>query len=277
MQQRRFLAVLALTVLLLQPRAAAASEDPARFGVFQTAVRLAPGEYLLGPFHFSAGVFRWLQAGTYVLPWLAGVPSIYLKSPVYTGKDWFAAFQLTWIRVDLGKLSQKLGGEHQDALFHIVPLELSLSREFEGPLLLSFALQYNQVLLKGAYDDSDFKGAVAGSNSQLLAGIEYFLGRHWVLVSRIRMLLKMKAEGSSTVTYDLDPYTTMEVHAGASSKDIPGMKFPKIWFASSAIRYTAGVFNLEFGLGYGNWNVPGVNFMVADKKVMPELDLYFRW
>ena len=36
-------------------------------------------------------------------------------------------------------------------------------------------------------------------------------------------------------------------------------------------------FNLRAGLGYGNFNVGGVNFVFPRKTLVPELDLYWRW
>jgi len=34
-------------------------------------------------------------------------------------------------------------------------------------------------------------------------------------------------------------------------------------------------FNLELGLGYGNFNVPGVNFMINRRTLIPTLDMYW--
>lgn len=34
-------------------------------------------------------------------------------------------------------------------------------------------------------------------------------------------------------------------------------------------------FNLELGLGYGHFNIPGVNFMINRRTLIPTFDLYW--
>jgi hypothetical protein len=35
------------------------------------------------------------------------------------------------------------------------------------------------------------------------------------------------------------------------------------------------VFNLRLGVGYGKYNIPLVNFVVPERTLIPEADLYF--
>ena len=44
-----------------------------------------------------------------------------------------------------------------------------------------------------------------------------------------------------------------------------------------ALHFGWETLNLRLGLGYGNWSIPGLNFVVPARTVIPEFDFYALW
>jgi hypothetical protein len=269
--------VVALGCLLLAPAPARAYHEGRHANIFQTGHALHAGEWLLGPLRVGYGAFDWLSVSTYTVPWLLGVPSLGLKSRFWANQEFSLAASISWVKLDLNKLGPKLGGEAQDVVFKVVPLELAASWHLGSVWVLSAAFQHNQVAVEGNYDEDGFNGAAGSTNTQWVATGEYRLNKSWAFLLRFRQLLAMKVSGTSITTVHPDGFTSIQIHASGGSDDLAGMKFPSIWSLTPAIHYSSRYFNLEGGVVVGNWNLPLVNFMLPTRTVVPELDLYWRF
>ncbi len=256
----------------LFPGKAVAFHSDQQHLIDQTGYSLNKGEWILGAFRFGYAFFDFLQLETYTLPWLLKAPNFTLKSTVWSNDLWAVALRVHFTHVDF----EKVNWVDVPARLNIIPLEAAASYRITPDFKVSLALQYNQILTEGEYDEAELKGAVANTNSQAVMTLELRLHRRWALTLRGRMLLAMDTSGNARTIRQVDPYTTVTIYA-KSDLNLQNLAFPKVWSVVPGVAYSGSVFAFEFGLGYGNYNVPGVNFVVPDKSIVPEFDLYWRW
>ena len=69
----------------------------------------------------------------------------------------------------------------------------------------------------------------------------------------------------------------MTIHGGGSVKELADMGFPQTFNLVPGVAYSGNTFNIEAGLGYGSFNLPGVNFMIPTRSVVPYFDMYWRF
>ncbi len=158
-----------------------------------------------------------------------------------------------------------------------IPLEVWGSRWVASRLALSAGLVYTAISIQGQYDETSLKGAAGSSNLQAALTFQLRLGRQVALYVKSRHLLYLGADVQARSVRQIDPYTQLEIVGSASSADVAGLSFPNTFSLVPGIAWSRKVFNLLFGLGYGNWSLPLLNFVVPAKSVVVELDLYWRW
>lgn len=101
------------------------------------------------------------------------------------------------------------------------------------------------------------------------------LSTHWLdmagsLCDRVVIL---QLDASTHFTAHPDAYTTVEVVADAQDDSV--VNFRGAFSIVPSFAWSWQTFNLELGLGYGNFNVPGVNFMINRRTLIPTFDMYW--
>jgi hypothetical protein len=237
-----------------------------------TAYTLKKKDVRLGLWKAQYGIFDPLTAGTYVWPWLLRISNLELKCRFYESGPWAFAASTGFFYFDTKHL--KKAGDAGDARIADVPFEIDGSYRFESPYTLSVGLVWTEVLVDGTVNQSVFQGAGQGaiSNFQLTSTFELRISEVTALVFHARSLVFQRARAAADAVTHPDAFTTVEIHAtgrtnaldyrGAGSFTVSG-----VWSWKT--------FNLRAGIGYGNYNVPGLNFVIGNRILYPELDLYW--
>jgi hypothetical protein len=272
----RLSAALALAaVLLLHASSALALHDADTHPLDSTAYTLRDGEFKLGVLDFGYGLFDWCTLDTYYMAWLLKVSNLSARFRIWGDRDWTVSAKTGFFYLDL----QKLNKDASPVTFKIVPTELMASWRFASSLELSFGGVYTPIIVSGEGEEQDIQGAAGYSNVQALLALQWSLSQRWALVVRSRHLLQMQMDASAKAAYtvQVDDHTTVDVHGAAAAGDVLDMGFPSTFSVVPGVLYSSDVFNIEAGLGYGNMNVLGINFVSPTKSVVPLFDMYWRW
>jgi hypothetical protein len=217
-----------------------------------------------------------VSIGTYTWPWLVGVPSLQLKWRFLSLGAWHFAGEVGVVRLDTSNF-----GENDSAdppVFSVTTGTLSQTLEFNASHQLSNNLVLTGVRAKGSVTNDTLRGAGEGAftNLQYVGAYEYRVSRTLAIVITGRYQLLAVLGGNFNTTVEPDAFTTIELAARASDDTV--LNFDYLFSVVPSLNWSWDTFNLRLGLGYGNFNVPGVNFMVGDQKdkiVIPELDLFW--
>jgi len=129
--------------------------------------------------------------------------------------------------------------------------------------------------MQGTLEEDALEGAAAVSNLQFVSTFEVRWTKSAAIVLRTRYLA-YQWQPSASAVYVLHPddYTTVEVHGAA---ELQALDVKNAYSVVPGLAFSWKTFNLRVGLGYGNFNVGGVNFVFPRKTLVPELDMYWRW
>ncbi len=254
------------------PQNALAYHDDEQRVIIDTAYTLGEDEWRLGIWRLDYGLWDDIYLGTHILPWIVAMANLHAKYRFLSVDrfDLAAGIGLYWL--DLGKtryLADLLKETDSDARFVILPAEIAGTYRFDEDLSLTLAPVFTAVALTGTYHADEFEGAGAVTNLQLTATLQQRLGRVVALVAHARFLAYQYLKASGKV--QLDDYTTAELHAGAD------IDVQNAWSLTLCSVFSWQTFNFRIGLGYGNYNIPGVNFVIPVRIPYPELDLYWRF
>jgi len=61
----------------------------------------------------------------------------------------------------------------------------------------------------------------------------------------------------------------------AAARDDSTLNFRNAFSIVPGLAWSWSSFNLRIGVGYGNYNVPGVNFMIEQRTPIPQFDLFW--
>jgi len=273
-RRRHLAALVALAAFLaLRPAPARAFHDEREHVVDYTAHTMAAGDLRVGVWDVGWAPWGWLTLDTYTWPWLKKIANASAKFRIWGDDAWTLGAKLGFLTVNLHDLSS----EADPVRFHVIPVEVAVSRRFGPEWELSVAGVYTPIVQKGTYDASAFHGAAGYTNTQLTLALEWRLNERWALFVRSRHLVKLQVSGKVVTTVTVDPYTSIETQASGASGDLAGMGFPQTFQVVPGFAWSRAVFNLEVGLGYGHVHVPGVNVFVPVRWLAPQLDVYWRW
>ena len=257
-------------MVALSAPAEAYHTDRDRLG-YGTAYTLGKRTLALGPFAAEYGLFDHLDVGTYILPWAVRVGNLGVKWEFPITDRLSIAPQLYWFRLDVQKLTKK----SPPLVISVVPLDLTGSYRANDATTVSLGLVYTYIRLAGTFDQQALQGAAAVSNLQLVATGEYRWTKSTALLLRLRYLAhQWQPTASASFVLHPDDYTTVQLY-GVGRLD--ALNVQNAWSLIPGVAWSWTTFNLRLGLGYGNFNVPGVNFVMPRKMICPELDLYWRW
>ena len=84
---------------------------------------------------------------------------------------------------------------------------------------------------------------------------------------------RQHARAQVATTLTLDAFTELDVRTAGETNalDVEGS-----WALVPGFLFSLGRTHLRVGLGYGNYNVPGVNFVLPKPRLYPMLDLFWR-
>jgi hypothetical protein len=272
---RRLTVPLLLLSTLLASRAAAYHSERQR-GISGTAFALHRDEWEVGLFSVDYGLFEQLQLGTYTVPWLAVIPNLQLKLTLFRNDRWAVALRPGMYYADLS-LPRKLygvGPEDTTIKLWLFPIEGYVSVVLAPRFTLTASGVYTAVTGSGHYDPQDFEGTAAASNAQVGLGLEWRVNQVTALTFQARLVAFQQAGGVGSINVDLDSATTADVKAKGSPTFVDANKGYSV--AVSAL-FSWSSFNLRVGMGYGNYNVPGMNLVVPKRLPFPIFDLFWRF
>lgn len=257
-------------VLAVVPSTALADHTREERIVDQTAYTLPAGRFQIGLLRQLWGPLDWLMVGTYAVPWFFRIVNAHAKLRIL-GEDPLAlAVQVGFVRAEPRFLEEKSG----NAIVTAVPIEVFLSWRIDDRFTFSPGAAYAAIDVDGRYDPAELEGVLAVSNGQLTGAFEVRLTTTTAFVLHGRYLVFQDLSGRASSTFEPDRFTTVQVDAVGSS-DALDFTFAGSVFAS--VVFSWEVVNLRLGLGYGNFNVPGINLVVPDARPLPDLDLYVRF
>lgn len=230
-----------------------------------------PKNFRLGLYKASATIADRVVLGTYLWPWLARTASAFGKLRFLSLGPTEWAVAAGFFHLDTAAFD---GTGPNAPVFSVGTATLIGTLEL-GDHQLSNSVIGTAVRLKGEVDEDTLGGAgEAGlSNLQYVLAYQYRLSRTLALVVTGRYLLLQVLAGQTRFTSRPDAYTSIEVVAAAS--DERTLNFRYALSVVPALAWSWQSFNLRVGLGYGNFNLPGVNFMLEQRTLIPELDLYW--
>jgi hypothetical protein len=244
--------------------------DKQRLG-YGTAYTLGKRTIALGPFTAQYGLFDHFDVGTYVLPWFVRVGNLGVKWQLPVTDTVDVAPQLYSFRLDV----QKLNADSPPLVIGAVPFDVTASWRASKDHTLSLSAVYTWIHLQGTFDQEALEGAAAVSNFQIVSTWEYRWTRVTALLLRLRYLAhQWQPTASASYVLHPDEYTTVEVYGDAR---LDALDVRHAWSLIPGAAWSWETFNLRVGLGYGNYNVPGVNFVLPRKTLCPELDVFWRW
>lgn len=238
-----------------------------------TAYTMRNSSLRLGLFKLSYGVWDSFMVGTYTVPWVAALANLQLKWRYLQSEKWAAAVELGAARLDVKRL-KAFEDEPGDAIISVGTFEPSVSYRFDDRFTLSGSLPYSKISVDGTIDTEAFDGALRGAvdNLQVTATFEWRWTRVTALVVHSRYLVFQRVYGDGSATLHPDEYTTVRIDADAQSSDLD---FRNAWSVVPSLAFSWAKFNLRLGIGYGNWSIPPVNFVLPKKTVVPDLDVYW--
>ncbi len=264
-----------LTVLSVSGDAAAYHSDRKR-NVAGTAYMLQQREWQVGLFRVDYGALDKLQPGTYLVPWIFLFPNVQLKMMVFQNARWTVSIRPGFFYADLS-LPRKLyglGSEDTDIKLWVIPLEGYVSLAIRQRFTLTMAGVYTGVAGKGSYNPDDYEGTAAAANAQVGLGLIWRINQISALNFQARYVAFQSATGVGSVTVRVDGVTTADVEArGTANAADASNGFSFSAYAHFSFRYL----NLKIGVGYGNYNIPGMNLVIPKRYPFPVFDLYWRF
>lgn len=238
----------------------------------ESAYTMEGGSLRAGLFKLQYGALDFAMLGTYTLPWAMLAATVHGKVRVLQIDPVAVALQAGFAYFDSSRLSW-LDDEAGDATITVLPLEAFVSYRMTD-ITLSSSVAYTEVAVDGALAIDAFDGAIQGAtdNLQLTATGEFRISKVIAVLVNLRWLVLQRVLGSADATVYPDDFTTVAVHSGVTSDEFQaGGGFSVV----PAVHFSWGTFNLRAGLGYGNYNVPLVNFVLPQRTLIPDFDLFF--
>lgn len=264
-------AAAALLVLARSGAAAAYHSDDDHITDDTAWTLKGPKNFRLGLYKASATIADRVVLGTYLWPWLARAGNAFAKWRFLSIGPWHWAAEAGFFHLDTASFD---GTGPNAPIFTIGTATLVNSLEL-GDHQISNNLIGTAVKLEGEVDADTLAGTAEGglSNLQYVAAYQYRVSRTFALVVTGRYQIFQVLGGQTSVTSSPDEYTSVELVAAASDDHV--VNFRQALSVVPAVAWSWQNFNLRLGLGYGNFNVPGINFMLEQRTLIPELDLYW--
>jgi hypothetical protein len=270
---RFVLGAVACALGLLYPSAAAAYHSKEQRITDESAYTLRRNDFRFGLWKAQYGIIDSVMVGTYIWPWAFRMSNLHAKWRYWQNETWALSVFAGIYHLDT-KNFQDLEKDSGNATITVFPFELAASYRFDDRYTLSVAPIWTTVAIKGNLADDDLKGAGEGAvnNFQLTATFEWRVSKVTAFLFHGRYLVAQTAHARGDVVLRPDEFTTIEVHAAGATDEI---NFRRAGSLTVSSVFSWETFNFRFGVVMGNYNVPGVNFVIGDPLLVPELDLYW--
>jgi hypothetical protein len=235
-----------------------------------SAYTLQRYEWRISIWRLDFGLFEDIDVGTYIWPWVFKAPNLHAKWDFLHLGDWTFAAGLGFARLD----SSSIDKDVTPFELNIIPFELMGSWRAGDSVTLSLGGVYTKVGVKGSGGESELKGAAAVTNLQLVTTLEWRWSQVTAWTTHFRYLAYQDTSAAATITFQPDPYTKVDFLA-AGGTDVLDVK--NAWSVVSGFFWSWDWFNLRLAVAYGHWSVPAVNFVLPERFVIPELDVYLRF
>jgi hypothetical protein len=111
-------------------------------------------------------------------------------------------------------------------------------------------------------------------NLQTILGLHWMLSRSWALYAQSQHLVVQTAGARIDVTLTIDEKTTAHLVAEGESDAVDFGGANSLLVGGI---YSGESFNMRAGIGGGNWSLPVINFVVPNKGLILDLDIYWRF
>jgi hypothetical protein len=201
------------------------------------------------------------------------VPNLHFKWRYYQGSKLSLSARLGYFGFDTKHL-ETLDEQRTHARLAVVPFDLAGTWRIDKRASMSLDLVWTGVFIEGTADQETLQGAFQGAatNLQTLYTLELRVSRVTALLLQPRFLSVQVTRLQGNVVLRPDEFTTIEIYGAQRSDEL---SFRGAYSLTLSALFSWSRFNLRLGLGYGNYNVPGINFMLPERSLFPELDLYF--
>lgn len=266
----RTAALTTVVAMVLGTRAASADDRI----LDDTAYTVPPGKIRAGLWKLQYGVANLpgLEVGTYLLPyatWAFGVRSanVQARYQLIRSERWA-------ITAGAGLTYADLTGLDVDAKVWIVPTQLLAAVRVTSRLSLGAGVMYTRMTGEASYNEDEageFRGAVAVDNAQAWLSLMFKLSTGWSLYLESRGIAATEAAAQGDARVIVDDRTTVDVvvTGKASIDELKGAS------SLAVLQWSGQRFRLRVGVGYGNFNLPIVNFILPEPTLYPELDLFW--
>lgn len=265
---------IALGAALLCPGRADAFHTPRRHITDGTAYTLRGNQVRVGLWKAQYGVGDSVMIGTYVLPWVILAPNAHIKWRFWQNEQLAFSFGVGFLYEDTETPSW-VADEFGPAQILSVPLQVAGSWRFDDRFTLSLSPIWTLVRVEGTLDTDDLEGAGRGAsdNFQTVTNLEWRLSRVTAFSAQWRFVILQREALSGGATSTPDEFTVVDASAAGDDD----YEFSGAYSVTLSAIFSWRIFNLRLGVGYGNYNIAPVNFVVPEKKVFPELDVYWIW
>ena len=276
---RVILALLCLCGALLTPRSAWSfhTEDDRQTDF--SAFTLRKSQLRLGLFQQEAGIANWWSIGTYTAPWLL-IPftgafngSVYTKIKFIDLNGFAASARVNYFIFNLRNFN---AGNFEDGKFHasVLPISGTVSYVINPVWTQSFDATWVETFAHGSggvKENSAVFGAGLQRTLQLTLSSEVRLSRILALNFLARYVPWAQAVSFSSDATAPDG-TQVWVEGEVEAADLRNS-----WMMQVGTTFSWARFNLQLGLGYGDFFVPGIRFVGVNKAPIPDLDFFFRF
>ncbi|HXS16129.1 MAG TPA: hypothetical protein VN764_03015 [Polyangiaceae bacterium] len=277
--RRQSIAWLCLWGALLVPRTARSfhTEDDRQTDF--SAFTLRRNQLRLGLFQQEAGIANWWTIGTYTAPWLM-IPftgafngSIYTKLKFVDLHGFAASLRANYFIFNLRDVS---AGDLEDGNFHasVLPLSATASYVVNPVWTQSLDVTWVETIAHGSggvKENSAVFGAGLQRTLQLTASAELRLSRIVAL-----NLLARYVPWAQAVSFSSDSTAADGTRVWVEG-EIAGEDLRNSWMLQMGTTFSWARFNLQLGIGYGDFFVPGIRFVGASKAPIPDFDFFFRF
>jgi hypothetical protein len=238
-----------------------------------TAYTLRHGDVRLGLWKLEYAPWEPFYFGSYQWPWLLSISNLHMKWRLWHDEDWAFAWGTGFYHFDTKNL-KRVDHDTGNAQIDVAPLELTASYRFSPKYGLSLSSLFTSVRLKGQLTREALKGAGNGAvnNYQLVSAFEWRYTRVTAFVATARYLVFQRVTANADVELHPDAYTTVAIHYSGQSDAVDFRGAGSLELSAVMSWQT---FNLRLGYGYGNYNVPGVNFVIGRKTFFPDFDMFW--
>ena len=270
---RKACALFVFFLLATPSRPAAAFHTPEQPITDDTAYTLPRHQVRLGIWKAEYGIVAPLSAGTYIWPWLLAISNLHAKLRLYQGDAFTIAVSAGFFHFDTKSL-RHVDATASRATVDVVPYDVLMSYRFDDRYTLSLDSVFTNVKVDGKLRRTDFQSAGAGAvnNYQLNTTFEWRYTRVTAFVANLRYLVFQRTSANLDWESHPDRYTTVVIRGSAQSEALDFHGAASLTLSSvMSWKY----FNLRLGLGYGHYNVPGLNFVLGKPSWFPDLDAFW--